>query len=439
MPPVNLTLPRPHPGQAKVSAELRRFNVLACGRRWGKTLFGRDRCLRPMLAGKPVGWFAPNYRYLEDPWRDFVKLLAPITKPGGLSKQERRIEISTGGSLEFWTLDNPDAGRSRRYAHVVIDEAGMVRGLEPAWNESIRPTLADFRGSADFYGTPKGRNFFWTLFVRGQDASEKEWASWQMPTSTNPYIDPHEIAAARAGMPERSFLQEFEAAFLEEAAGVFRGVEKAIDKGRTEADAPNPAYHYSNGCDLARVEDFTVLTSIDPTGRQCFHDRFNQISWDRQIGALKAMAEAYRGTTFMDTTGIGDPIHEQATKAGVHVSPFHFTNASKQALIDHLAMGIEQGKIRLMDIPAQTAELLAYEYSLSPSRKVIMNAPAGMHDDCVIGLALAWWGSANSVPAGHAVPPRAVALVPERVNPIPTEIPTGLALPQGVAGDYRIR
>jgi hypothetical protein len=98
---------------------------------------------------------------------------------------------------------------------------------------------------------------------------------------------------------------------------------------------------------------------------------------------------------FFDSTGVGDPPFEQLRKAGVPVRGYAFTNASKEALIDNLALKIEQGAVRLMDIPAQTNELLAYQYELTPSRNVRMNAPEGMHDDCVIGLALAAWGLAN--------------------------------------------
>jgi hypothetical protein len=51
-----------------------------------------------------------------------------------------------------------------------------------------------------------------------------------------------------------------------------------------------------------------------------------------------------------------------------------------------------------MDLPAQTAELLAYRYELTPARNVKMSAPAGMHDDCVIALALANWQLATHKP-----------------------------------------
>ena len=48
--------------------------------------------------------------------------------------------------------------------------------------------------------------------------------------------------------------------------------------------------------------------------------------------------------------------------------------------------------------PVSFDNALAYEYELTPSRNVRMNAPEGMHDDCVISLALATWGATG---AGH--------------------------------------
>ena len=57
-----LTLPKPHPAQQRVMDEAKRFNVVCCGRRWGKTELGMDRLIHQALEGKPVAWFAPNYK-----------------------------------------------------------------------------------------------------------------------------------------------------------------------------------------------------------------------------------------------------------------------------------------------------------------------------------------------------------------------------------------
>ena len=111
-----------------------RFNVLACGRRYGKTTMGVERLRDPIREGRPVGWFTPTYKMLLEVWRDVAKRLAPIATK--VNATERRIEVLGGGVVEFWSLSEPDVARGRRYRRAVIDdyyrralEQGIVRGL----------------------------------------------------------------------------------------------------------------------------------------------------------------------------------------------------------------------------------------------------------------------------------------------------------------------
>jgi hypothetical protein len=386
---LRVTLPKPHAAQRKVMAEARRWNAVSCGRRWGKSTLGIDRLVVPALEGYPTAWFSPTYKMLSDLWRETRRVVAPVTER--VNAQEHRIELVTGGVIDMWSLENPDSVRGRKYKRAVIDEAAMVPNLADAWNYVVRPTLTDFEGDGWFLSTPKGRNFFWHLHEWGQDPHRPEYASWQMPTLANPFIKASEVEDARQNLPERVYQQEYLAQFLEDAGGVFRGVSECVDKGRTQNE---PATTPGNvlGVDLARVEDFTVLTVLNPAGRQVYHERFNEIKWERQIATIERVAKQYHATVYLDSTGLGDPIFEQLRGRGFQIHGYQFTNASKEALIDSLAMALENGRRRLMDVPAQTTELLAYQYELTPSRNVRMNAPAGMHDDCVIALALANWG-----------------------------------------------
>jgi hypothetical protein len=367
---------------------------VCCGRRWGKTTLGVNRITETALAGLPAAWFAPGYKYLAEAWRDFCRVLRPVIAKRDTS--EHRLELITGGSIDFWTISDGDAGRGRKYARVAVDEAAKGKTLAKCWTEAIRPTLTDLQGEADFYSTPKGRNEFWRLFTLGQDPHNDQWESWQLPTAGNPFIPPAEIAAARRELPDRVYRQEYLAEFIEEAGGVFRCVSESIDEGRTQPEPRRKVGSYAQGVDLARLEDFTVITVLDNTGRQVYFERFNLISWERQIEAIKAAAVLYNAVVIVDATGIGDPIVERLGNEGLRVEPYTLTNASKKAVIDELAMGLERGRFRLMDIPEQTNELLAYQYELTPSRLLKMSAPEGMHDDTVIALALAAHGAATA-------------------------------------------
>lgn len=154
---------------------------------------------------------------LSEIWRDLQARLRPITRYTNM--QERRIELLTGGSIEMWSLDKPDVARGRKYKRVVIDEASIIRVLADAWQAVIRPTLADYRGDGFLLGTPKGDNFFKQAFEWGQSDDFPDWASWQMPTATNPLILPEEIDSLRRELPARLFEQEILARFIGDMEG----------------------------------------------------------------------------------------------------------------------------------------------------------------------------------------------------------------------------
>jgi Phage Terminase/Terminase large subunit, T4likevirus-type, N-terminal len=214
---ITVRLPRPHAGQRAILAEADRFNVICCGRRWGKTTMALDLLMRPALEGYPVAYFAPTYKMLIEFWRTLREVADPVTRRS--SEQERRIELITGGKIEMWSLTEPNVARGRKYRRAVPDEAAMVEGLLDAWQQVIRPTLADLRGDAWFLSTPRGESDFQTMY---QYAGQlPQWRAWQRSTHDNPHIDPDEIRAMERDMPPDVYAQEVMAEFVTIAATQF--------------------------------------------------------------------------------------------------------------------------------------------------------------------------------------------------------------------------
>ena len=207
---MEIRLQKPHPGQQTILNQSRRFNIACMGRRFGKTALGTRLLADEAIDKQPAAWFAPTYKLLDEVWRELRRRLSPIITRQ--DSQQHRMELLTGGSIDCWSLDNPDAGRGRKYKRVIIDEAAMARNLEEAWTQAIRPTLADLSGDAWFFSTPKGGNYFKTLYNKAAD--DPDWARWQMPTASNPYILAGEIEAMRADLPELVYRQEVLAEFV---------------------------------------------------------------------------------------------------------------------------------------------------------------------------------------------------------------------------------
>lgn len=385
---LTLTLPKPHDGQAQVIREARRFNVLACGRRFGKTTLGIDRCVTPDVLPLPVGWFSPTYKMLLEVWREASRVLKPIT--ARVSTSDHRIENVTGGVLEFWSLDNPDSARGRKYRRVIIDEAAMVPNLMDAWQYALRPTLVDYAGDAYFLSTPKGQGPFWQMWQWGQDALQGEWASWEMPSSVNPRIAQSELDAMRDTMPERVYQQEILALFLPDGLGVFRGIMDAATAERQTA--PTPGSTYVAGLDWALSVDFTVLTITDATTRQVVYiDRFNGVDYSLQRQRIAATCERFGvAAVLAEENAMGKPNNDELRRMGLPVRDFTTTNTSKAELIERLASDFEKGNIRIPNDPALIAELQSFGAERLPGGQTRYSAPSGMHDDMVMSLALSW-------------------------------------------------
>lgn len=207
-----------HAGQARIWRDRARYSVVRCGRRYGKTEFGT--ALATWLPGGafgqekglPVGWFAPTYKIFHDAWTRILAISRPAIKH--LDQQGKRVEFLNGSVIEGWSLDTDDPARGRKYARVIIDEAGMVPNLGEVWRQAIQPTMLDFEDSdAWFFGTPKviGKDFD-DLFDRGMEGKDPEWRSFKGRTVDNKFLPniARELQKLRATMPEWEYLQEYE-------------------------------------------------------------------------------------------------------------------------------------------------------------------------------------------------------------------------------------
>src|SRR5258706_427384 len=76
------------------------------------------------------------------------------------------IRLKNAGRLDFWTLGNEIAGRSRRYRRVVIDEAAFAKNgdnkvdgsMMEIWEKAIKPTLFDYGGDVLICSNSAGKN-----------------------------------------------------------------------------------------------------------------------------------------------------------------------------------------------------------------------------------------------------------------------------------------
>ena len=388
---VDIRPARPHPAQRQIIAAATRFNVICAGRRIGKTKLALIRSV-PCLVGRrrPVAYFAPTYKMMSEFWREAVRLYRPAIVE--IRKDEHYFALAGGGSFQMWSLDAPDTVRGRKYALALVDEAARIRNFETAWTEVIRPTLTDYAGEADFYSTPKGLNFFHTLYTRGCDPLSPDWSAFHFPTSANPFIDPAEIEAARQELPDLVFRQEYLAEFILGAGAVFRNIRACL---QADGDQDTPADHAGHECvagiDWGQVNDFTAISIACQTCKKEVElDRFNKIDWYFQRARLETLLNKWSvRNALVETNSIGGPNFEELVRSGVPVMAFQTTSSSKPEIIQSLALTFEKEEMTFIDDPVATRELEAYEAKRNDTTgRISYSAPEGFHDDTVIARAL---------------------------------------------------
>jgi hypothetical protein len=413
----------PHPAQVAIHrAKDKRFRTVCTGRRFGKTYcLAGELCDWARRKGGDYGWVAPTYNVAERGVEAFKVIGAEFVHISG--RAPARIELKGLPGVPptrvwFLSADNPDSIRGFGFQGLVIDEAAAIP--QDVWNYVLRPTISQTMGWAVFVSTPKGRNWFYDLHTRGLDPSETDYASFTFPSNASPYFPEKEWEEAKRTMPEDVFRQEFMAEFLEDSAGVFRGIDACLIPETGNSKLEIEAYHRGVviGCDVAKHTDWTVLIAMDAETGRCFAmDRFNQLDWPIQKERIVGFARKWRGRVILDATGVGDPIYDDLKRVLPDIEGFKLTAASKTELVQRLIVAVEQcqvmwpgerrsgglavGQSGGCDWETLTNEMKRYEYEIRPGGGITYGAPSGYHDDCVMALALANHGRWQVGNAGH--------------------------------------
>jgi catechol 2,3-dioxygenase-like lactoylglutathione lyase family enzyme len=252
-----------------------RFKVVRCGRRWGKTAYGETWACDGAIKGEPVGWFAPAYKYVSEAYQEISDMLKPVTRSS--SKTDGVIRTVNGGRIDFWTLENESAGRSRKYRRVYIDEAAFTNpNMLDIWERSIKPTLLDYQGKVLIGSNTNGvdpDNFMYQVC----NDPKHGFIEYHAPSWNNPLI-PERLMGHNGGPPLETdeehaarrqaifddlrarehplvFAQEYGAEFVDWSGVAFFSLDKMLE-------GPNKPWAYPTRCHSV----FAIIDSATKTG-----------------------------------------------------------------------------------------------------------------------------------------------------------------------------
>ena len=360
------------------------------GRRWGKTFMSGLYALTVAQHGGAVAWVAPTFKNSRPMWRFCEAAVNPQAVT--VLRAEREIEFPSGGRIGIYSADNDVSIRGEAFDLVIVDEAAQIKA--ETYTDVIMPTIADRDGRILLISTPKGRNWFFQEWLR----AKQDGAAWNAPSNANPMPTiQRAYAMARERVAQRTFLQEWDAQFIEDGS-FFVNVEQ--NATATRQDRAVAGHEYTIGVDWARSSggDYSVFVVLDATTREmCEMVRLNGMPFDAQLSRLRALWDRFGQCGIIaESNSMGLPLIERLQSDGLPVTAFTTTAGSKHEIMTALQLAIEQNDLKLLNDPALIGELQAFEVKQRAGLPAY-GAPDGMHDDTVIALGLAYHLSNSGV------------------------------------------
>ena len=266
-----ITIPySPRPLQRTLHNEMRskRWGVVVCHRRFGKTVWAINHILRDAIlsqeANPRYAYMAPTYRQAKNVAWDYLKQFAGEIPGVRFHETELRCDLPTGARISLLGAENPDSLRGIYLDGCVMDEVAQMP--ENVFPEVIRPALSDRKGWAVFVGTPMGHNAFFDLYEQAR--SSDEWLTAVYRASETGLLDDEELDAARAMMSVDQYAQEFECSWNANVPGSIYGkeLEASVEAGRICNVPYDPSVPVDTWFDLG-IGDSTAVWFTQSVGR----------------------------------------------------------------------------------------------------------------------------------------------------------------------------
>lgn len=135
-----------------------------------------------------------------------------MTRPfwaGEPSETELIIYLLNGSQIHVVGMNRPQRIEGQQWHGGILDEYADMP--EKAWTAHVQPVTADTGAWILFVGVPEGRNHFYERWEYGKNSGNPEWASFHWKSSD--VLPFHIIEEAKASLPSKLYLQEYEASF----------------------------------------------------------------------------------------------------------------------------------------------------------------------------------------------------------------------------------
>jgi hypothetical protein len=386
----------PHPDQRikidQIEKKEVKYIILTTGRQWGKTLLAQNLILKWAIEtpNQVLMWVSPVYSQARKVFTSLVN----ATIDSGLVKDSHKtnftITFVNGSVIHFKSGERPDTIRGFTLDYLVVDEAAFLK--DDTYNLVLKPTIMVKGKKILFISTPKGKNYLYSMSIRGADNEQEQYLHLKGSSYDTPYISDEELDEAKKSLPEDIFRQEILGEFIDSGGEVFVDIDRycILNSYQPRQDKVK----YWAGVDFGRQNDYSVLSIFDDKGNMVYFYRERQKSWAEIIGKIAEKLREYDAMCQVEVNSIGDVLFEQLKQKYQKVEPFLTTNSSKQNIVEDFIYATNEGQIKLPTYelnPQLYNELktFTYQYSLK-TRKISYSAIDGAHDDIIMSMCIGY-------------------------------------------------
>lgn len=314
------------------------------------------------------------------------------------------LALLNGSHVHGRGANSPKYLRGKTPHLLIEDEAAFFKdGLHP---ETIEPMFT-VTSNMDYTGiirisTPFGEGDFAEGVLSAKRDTTGGSKYLHFTSFDNPYANRKRLEGIRDRYGENSLLWRTE--YLAESVGnelavfapedikwAYEHYPYVTEHGTVQYPYPaQKAHQYVQGVDLANRRDYfvdTILDTTNPLWVQVNHSRLQRRGYAYYKQVVRSNWSRYNNAkTLVDATSLGESVVEDL--ADIRAEGYRFTGSTaKYDIVHNLVRALNEHRIAIPMVRELVSELQNFQYEITPSKNLKMEAKEG-HDDYVMSLAL---------------------------------------------------
>lgn len=335
-----------------------------------------------------IYWVSPTAGQASKIYKQFINAFgnSPIITQHKGSQGDTEILFANNSTIKFRSAAQEDSLRGESVDYVICDEVSFIK--ESVIKEIILPML-NVRGKKMLLiSTPKGKNHFYTYYLKGLSDNEK-YKSFHFTSADNPHSQKDIIEMAMNDMPKAMYEQEYLAKFVDSAT-----LFDDIDNVCILNPITSPVYgqNYWIGVDIGMKNDYTVVTVFNQQKEMVYMDRFTNIQAPQLKERLIKTFNLFKPKKiYIENNNQGQPIIDDLVQLHKvkNIVSFNTNTSTKSEIINNLINAFNSKSIKLINDDKLKKELEFFTVTYSSTGHSKFSAPNGYNDDIVMSLAIA--------------------------------------------------